>query len=508
MNIESGKQYLARAEAQYDLAQRTLPRLAEEEFDKLRKSSRDLDVGGFLMDFAIIGETRRRNLERWASGRSISPATAEQAAAVTSALPSFTAVNSEAMSAMNVKESKKFRIDSIAEDIIDEIAQRLPRRIDAYRYPQNYAHEAIEIPGLGEIKVKMHQTGDGIFTTIGEIEGENFRIWNCRHSGVTYMDRFNDISRPQTITLKDEEGIFSLNAKKMEIDLYGDESGTFVTLDDKKFTNARWKTAVGRGYATDWQRDDLHRTDNWENKKEGNSWRDDPTELSWKNVETEAILWLFETVLNPLRQAPKPERQITIKPEEEPFPKDKIGPLYIFIREEDIQRINLIKDNPLKAYPDERKVMGSGCRLVTLDTPLRGAPEIAHDGFTWCGVGEITGELLADRNLTIGRTYKHDSFSGKEGIAVVKPKTATDIYVVDWQAREDYKEQLWARMEKENRDVTMNESIEFELAAARTMVSITEYNGGYKQPIVLIGRSLDLDEIERSYLPPLKSRNR
>jgi hypothetical protein len=316
------------------------------------------------------------------------------------------------MGVMRVEQARRFRIDIVAEDIIAEIAERLPRTIDAYRYHQNFADDTLDIPGLGEIKVTMLQTGDGIFSTIGTVEGESFKIWNCRASGVKYMDRYNDISRPNTITIKDRQGRLPNKAKKMEIDLYDDDRGTFVELDGKRFTNRRVYTAEGREYSSDWQRDDLHRTysggndTNSKHQEVNKGWKNDKTVLNWKEVEEDAIVWLAENVLDPLKKTPKPESQATTLSKEEPFPEGKVGPLYAFVDEQVLKKIALIKDNPGKAYPDERKAVRPSTRLLSLGTPLGGEPGVSNDGFVWCGVGKIDAKTDFTKVKEIGLEYR------------------------------------------------------------------------------------------------------
>lgn len=442
MAVESGGEYLRKIAEQYDTARRVLPTLPEDEFEKVRREQNRKEIGveSFLMDLAIGAETRKRNLERWAVGRTITPASAEHASAIISALPAYTTVNPEALGAMRVEASKKFRLDIVVEDILTEIAQRLPRAIDAYRYHQDYAEDSIDIPGLGQVKVTMLETGDGIFRTIGTVDNDLFRIWNCRSSGVKYMDRYNDISKPEEISVK------ALN-KKIKLSRDADVA-------------------------------------------------------DFRQTEDEMIIWLAENVLNPLRTAPKPDRQATEKPEEEPFPEGKIGPLYTFIKEEVLRKIALIRGNPSKAYPDERKAVSPSWRLVPVGTPLRGASRIAYDGFVWCGVGEMNEESASEPNMEIGLVYKHTGFSEQEGVAVINPKTATDVYVVDWQARNEVREQFRLKALDEGRDrFTDDEVGDIEIAVAKTLVSITEYKGEYKKPIVLIGRDLEIDEIEAAYLP-------
>lgn len=509
MSPESGREYLTRLEDQYQIARRTLPRLPEDEFERVRRESARKEIGmeSFLMGFAIGAETRRRNLERWATGRTITPASAEHAAAIISALPSYALANPEAMGAMKVEKAERFRIDIVAEDIIAEIAQRLPHTIDSYRYHQDYACETLNIQGLGEVKVTMRQTGNGIFTTIGKVEGETFKIWNSRASGVMYMDIYDDISRPSLITITDSQGNLPNKIKKMEINLGDDGNGVFVELDGKQFKNNRWRTAGERKRNADWQGDDLHRTYDGENEKDprcqeiNRRWRDDKTVLSWNQVEEDTIVWLAENVLNPLKECPKPNSQETAKPEGEPFPRDRIGPLYTFVKETDLKKIILIKGNPSKAYPDERKAVSPDYKLLLFTTPLRGASEVSYNGFVWCGVGEMNEEIAANPDMNIGLRNKHADFFNREGVAVIKPKTADNVYVVDWQARVDLKTQLVAGATAEGRDkFTYDELGEIEVAIAKTLVPIAKYNGGYKQPIVLIGRDIELDEVEIVYL--------
>lgn len=514
MGPESSKEYLRRLGEQYEIARTTLPRLPEDEFEKVRRESvgKESGVESFLMDFAIGAETRRRNLERWATGRTITRASAEHAAAVISALPSYTVASPEAMGAMRIEVARGFRIDMVVEDIIAEVAQRLPRTIDAYRYHQDYAHDTLTVPGLGEVKVTMLQTGDGIFTTISTVEGSTFEIWNCRASGVKYMDRYDDISRLNSITMKDPQGRLPNKAKTMKIDLYADDSGIFVELDGKRFTNSRWMTAKGSGYSSDWQRDDLHRTYSGGNDTDpryqevNKGWRNDKTVLSWKEAEGDAIVWLAENVLNPLKEAPKPEGQAATPPEEEPFPEGKVGPLYTFVDEEVLRKIALIKDNPGKAYPDERKAVRPGKRLLSLGTPRGDAPEIVYDGYVWCGVGVIDEQTDLTKVKTIGPEHRWDDGPFRsQGVAILKPKTATDVYVIDWQEWDDYRERTFTPTHDRSTD---QEYVEMHRVVARTIVPITKYDGNYRKPIVLISRDVELDEIEAVYLPPQERRYR
>jgi hypothetical protein len=90
-------------------------------------------------------------------------------------------------------------------------------------------------------------------------------------------------------------------------------------------------------------------------------------------------------------------------------------------------------------------------------------------------------------------------------VAVIKPKTATNVYIVDWQKLDDCEKRTYPPTHDR---ITSAELAEIHTEVAETIVSITEYKGDYKQPIVLIGRDVELDEVEAVYLPPQEKRRR
>jgi hypothetical protein len=76
---------------------------------------------------------------------------------------------------------------------------------------------------------------------------------------------------------------------------------------------------------------------------------------------------------------------------------------------------------------------------------------------------------------------------------------------VDWQERNNYRERT---LTPTHDRLTNDEVSEMHMAVAQTLKSIAEYDGSYKQPIVLIGRDIELDEVEAVYLPPQKRKRR
>jgi hypothetical protein len=77
----------------------------------------------------------------------------------------------------------------------------------------------------------------------------------------------------------------------------------------------------------------------------------------------------------------------------------------------------------------------------------------------------------------------------------VSPTRADGIYVADHAPYEKRREELFEEIKPRDR-LTDAELAEADRARARTIVPVAEYAGGYEQPVVLINRELDFDEVE------------
>lgn len=446
---ESGVEYLKRVGEVYAYYRDFLPGLSDQAFQYQKEinAGREISVESFLADFALGAEQRRRNVTRWRVGEKLPATTDERLAAIKSVLPRFVVVNKEAVGGMRVEPARRYKIDMVVEDIMSEAAQRLPRTLDAYKYHQGYAKDSVKIPGLGKVEVILHQTNEVLYT-ISEIYGKNFRVWNCRDSGVKYLDRYNEISRPSSIEIE------PLNVK---LGIYSDGSG--------------------------------------DEQKDAKKFRED---------QDKSIVWLVDNVLNPIKKTLLKEKQIDLPPMEEPFPEGKVGPLFAFVKEEDIEKIEILKHGVSRAYPDERTAVGPSKRLIPLNYNRGNLPEEVHDFFIWCGIGKVD-KRMDTKNLRIAHNERDTwGMFNKEGIAEIKPLTATDIYVVDWQAWDNYRSKTF----KPGHDtLTDNEVGEMYRAVGKTFVPISRYNGRYKKPVVLIGRDLEVNEIGITFIPP-KDRTR
>jgi len=172
------------------------------------------------------------------------------------------------------------------------------------------------------------------------------------------------------------------------------------------------------------------------------------------------------------------------------------------VKMEDVEKILRVKDDPTKAYPDERKAVRTNTRLIPLDIETgKGVPKEAYDGHIWCGVGKVDKQTNLDELVIAWSGRRTDRMFGwNEAVAIIMPKTATDIYVVDWQEILDYREKAFSS--GRHQALTNFEVSEMYTAMGRTMIPITKYKGGYKEPIVIMGRDLEFDEIIEIFLPP------
>lgn len=401
------------------------------------------DVTGFQGELVEAAMKRAKDISRWEEGSSIQTASSEKIELISYKTPPHLVINPEALGGIHVQPAERYKLDIVSEDIMAEAASLLPRSIDAYPYQQGYANDQVEVDGLGTVEVRMSDS-EGIFKAISEVRIGDFRIWNGRQTGLEYNNELLDFSNPSEI---------DIGSAGVKIRLGGDGSDIQVEKDGHKVVFG------GTGHSSESDRTLL---------------------------EDEVIRWLAENVLFPLCNAEKPVEQITTPPEVKPFPYEKIGPLLAFIEMRDAERVRRIRDNPESAYPEERYAIEPGWRLLPFGT-ARDIPEEAQLGFIYAMPAEVTWDTDLASIDQIGKEYRRtDALLGKNhGFAQIIPNSAEDMYVVDWK-----------------RGATDEGQDEGYAAVARTMVPVTEYDGSYEEPIILIGRRLALHEITALYPAP------
>ena len=385
--------------------------------------------------------------------------------------------------------SRQFPVDEVCELIVRELEQR------------NWS-----VPGM-TVEFDKYGSGDQKMTLVRKVKGNDFQIHFGRVQGLLPGGRYNNTA-----------AVSNINIPKKEISVYDDESGPTFYLyvgndweqDREKFVNSskinsklkgepRWYVKYsGSGSPTgscsyQGRRSPylVHDSDLCREYDPGSA----PQLFFTKEVFEEFRVYLH-IVLGMIIAHPIPTEKIDVlaPSASTPFP-DSIGQIFCFGEYRDAERIKQGKEDASQLPAADRYgLIGSGYRLMSLTTPNDGTvPEIAYEGFLWCGLGEVTAETEIEKLEVPG----HHRWSDRENFVIrVKPSSAHSIYIADHAAYEKRRKELGDAMEKGRDRFTNAEVADFTRARARTIVSITEYKGGFEQPVLLVNRELSFDEVE------------
>ena len=129
-----------------------------------------------------------------------------------------------------------------------------------------------------------------------------------------------------------------------------------------------------------------------------------------------------------------------------------------------------------------------GWRLCSLGVRNDGTvPEVAYDGFLWCGFPWADGGL-----------NPVPPFPGSmrtDAVVRIRPKTANEIYIADHGAYVVRRAEL-AAVDNGRPTFSNDEIDDMNCARGRTIVPIHEYTGEFTEPVVLVRRELGFDEVE------------
>lgn len=208
---------------------------------------------------------------------------------------------------------------------------------------------------------------------------------------------------------------------------------------------------------------------------------DEPQSFCTADVMEEVRIFLHDVVLAAIEAYPV-TGVLPLPAELPPIPMPTgVGPFFAYGEHTDARRIALGKKclDELQ-LADRYGMSGRGYRLAPTGT--RGdLPKLAFDGFLWCGT---TPNVPGERGRGVATQ-----------LLKVTPKDARGVYVADHAAYDKRRAEIAATME--SRDLfTQAEIDDFICARARTLVSISEYAGGYEDPVYLINRELGFDEVE------------
>jgi hypothetical protein len=210
------------------------------------------------------------------------------------------------------------------------------------------------------------------------------------------------------------------------------------------------------------------------------------------DVFAEFTQWLDGNILQKILATPVVVEHVDhFAMETTPFP-DTIGPIYCFGEYHDAERVRQGNVDASKLAADDRYgFTGSGYRLASLG--VRGDfPEVAYDGFKWCAFGDVAEDTSIDDLVVPG----HYRWSDREAYVFrLKLNRANGVYVAENAAFENRRQAMFEAIKPRDRltDDKVNQAI---AARAATIVPITEYDGTFQEPVVLVNREIGLDEVE------------
>ena len=365
-----------------------------------------------------------------------------------------------------------------------------------------------DVPGI-TVKFRVYGTGAEKYRMVSEVRGAEFRLYFSRKQSILPGGTWNDIAAVHNIIIP-----------KIDISVFEDESGpsldyyvggnwkrdrewffTGSKVNSKlngeprrylQYTGSRFKPGEGNGTYIPGRRMPylVHTNDLG---REYDPKCGEPTFFETEAFLREVSDWLKQNVLAEIEKQPVAKKQVGFTPE--PLIPGVVFPqIYTVCEWDDAERIMQGKQDMASLVPKDRfGLIGSGYRLVNLGTKDDGTfPKVAYEGFLWCRVGN-PAELQTQEDIEIPHWYvdslKNDSF------VRITPKYANHIYVIDGDASESWKKAFFEAHPNQER-LSNAELGEYYRVAARTLVPISEYKGTYTNPVVLIARELELDEVE------------
>ena len=391
------------------------------------------------------------------------------------------------MSVLNVKP--KFLYPYSRQFPFDEVAEKIVRALEKRNW---------KVPGV-TVEFYTYGSGEAKYKKVQYIRGENFMLHFCRVQGS--LNQY----------LNDTAAMNEVYIPKQGIEVYDDESGPtyylyvgedweqdkqwFIDsikvhskLDKKPRKYLKYKGNTYKGRATKLIHDnDLNR----EYSPEG----DEPQTINLGKKFQEFSLWLEKFVLDYILKFPEQEREeepaVELVPYSGPWPV-----VFSLCKGQAVDRILKGKQNPNELPLEDRHAyFGDGHRLVPLSATSEELPKIAHKGFIWCDVnqsitlGSTKEDVLSEVYWAMG------SLSFEDYVIAVRLKYANDVYVADNAKFDETRYKLFEAIAPRKR-LTDDELNQAEIARGKTIVPITEYKGGYKEPVLLINRELDFEEIE------------
>jgi hypothetical protein len=403
----------------------------------------------------------------------------------------------------------------------DEVCERIVRELEIRNW---------QVPGI-TVKFEHYGTGDQKFRHVSRVMGKDFKLWFCRKQRTMPGGQYNDIAAINEIVIP-----------RKELHVYNSEDGpTYITyvgnnwerdrnqfinglkvnskLNDQPRTYLRYKgqchcissvrglfnnlphTHPGRRSPLLVHDNDLGRE--YEPQPGKWNWRKkmrqpgDPVSFSTEKVFLEFKEYLEKVLLAQIIAHPISTEKVDVFGiTAVPFPQSGIqGEIFCFADSKAAERIKEGKRDPKELQPSDRYgLKGGGYRLVPYGVRNDGTiPDIAYEGFLWCGIAPTLVDVPIE-DLEVPGHYRWPDC--EQYVIRLRPNRANDIYIADHAPYEKRRKELSDAITDGRKEFTDPEVDDFKRARGRTIIPITEYKGGFEQPVILIDRELGFDEVE------------
>ena len=171
-----------------------------------------------------------------------------------------------------------------------------------------------------------------------------------------------------------------------------------------------------------------------------------------------------------------------------------VGPIFCFGDNADAERVRLSQRDTTSWYDENFGLIGNdtGYRLLSMAYPNDGSvPQIVYNIFRWCGLGAVTRTTPIASLIIPGSPPR----AVDRYVFRVSPADTRGVYVADHGPCTRRPTPPYDVLKP--LDILLRpDRLLVERARARTIVSASDYTGGFEQPVVLINRALEPDEIE------------
>lgn len=371
----------------------------------------------------------------------------------------------------------------------DEVAEKIVRAIEKRNW---------KVPGL-TIEFDTYGSGEAKYQLIRTITGDNFKLYFSRIQG--RLDRYWNNSA----------ALYEICIPNQIIKVYEDESGPTYYLyvgkdweaDKDWFMNSikvnsklnkeprRYLKYSGNTYC----RRAIELVSNNDLDREYSPKCTEPTRINLSEKFDEFTTWLEKNVLEYILTFEEADIiDPPIKMEELIPYSGSFDTIFSICTSRSAETIKMGKNDVSTLCPEDRHAsFGSGQRLVPLGTHSHiKFPKIANEGFIWCDVNQNIPQTLTFSDAVLHAMSI--SWFDKKYLVSIKLKYANHVYVIDNAKFEETRQQLFKDIAPREK-LTDKEYDDVIASRGATIIPITEYKGDYKEPLVLISRELDFDEV-------------